>query len=322
MSTSPEISIVVPLYNEVESLPDLAREITAALEPTGRSFEVWFIDDGSTDGSWDVVRGLHEQDPRFNGVKFWTNYGKSAAVSVGFEEARGKYVVTMDADLQDDPAEVPQMIETLENGADLVSGWKRKRNDPVSKTIPSRFFNFVTRLVSGVKLHDFNCGLKAYRATVVKNIKVYGEMHRYIPVLAARAGFENIEEQVVNHRARQFGTTKFGFERFVRGFLDLISVTFLTKFAVRPMHFFGTLGTLAFFGGVVINVYLSILWFLGHPIGRRPLLFLGMLLIILGVQLFSTGLLGEMVIRPRMESTDRLQIAEVLAGARDRATGG
>ena len=310
MNTAPDISIVVPLYNEVESLPELASEIKEAMENAGHSFEVWFVDDGSSDGSWDVVNKLNEGDARFRGIRFQRNYGKSAAVAIGFAEARGKYVVTMDADLQDDPGEVPQMIAKLEAGADLVSGWKQKRNDPWSKTIPSRFFNFVTRAVSGVKLHDFNCGLKAYRSEVVKSVKIYGEMHRYIPVLASRAGFTHIEEQVVNHRARQYGVTKFGLERFVRGFLDLISVSFLTKFAARPMHFFGTLGTLAFLGGFGISAYLSVLWLMGQPIGRRPLLFLGMLLIILGVQLFSTGLLGEMFIRPRMESTDRYQIAE------------
>ncbi|MFC2085866.1 glycosyltransferase family 2 protein [Bacteroidota bacterium] len=309
MSTDkPDISIIVPIFNEVESVPKLAKEIVDVLESANRSFEVWMIDDGSSDGSWDQIKALNDSDSRFAGIRFQANYGKSAALSLGFEAARGRYVVTMDGDLQDDPAEVPQMIDTLEAGADLVSGWKKKRNDPLAKTVPSRFFNSVTRVVSGIPLHDFNCGLKAYRIEVVRGVRVYGEMHRYIPVLAKRAGFKNIAEQVVNHRARQFGETKFGFERFVRGFLDLISVTFLTQFAARPMHFFGTLGTLAFLGGLGINTYLSILWLMGQPIGRRPLLFLGMLLIILGVQLFSTGLLGEMIIRPSMESTARYAV--------------
>lgn len=306
----PDISVIVPVFNEVESIPPLAEEIATALEGSGHTFEVWMIDDGSTDGSWDQIEALHQRDARFAGVRFHTNYGKSAAIAVGFESARGRFVVTMDADLQDDPAEMPKMIERLENGADLVSGWKRKRNDPISKTIPSRFFNYVTRVVSGIPLHDFNCGLKAYRIEVAKSVKVYGEMHRYIPILAKRAGFTNIDEQVVNHRARQFGKTKFGLERFVRGFLDLISVTFLTRFAARPMHFFGTMGTIAFFSGVIINAYLTILWIMGQPIGRRPLLFLGMLLVILGVQLFSTGLLGEMLIRPRMESITRYTVED------------
>lgn len=313
MSTiQPDVSVIVPVFNEVESIPTLASEIVAALESSKRSFEVWLVDDGSTDGSWEQIADLNRTDSRFAGIRFQTNYGKSAAISLGFEAARGRHVVTMDADLQDDPAEVPKMLATLDAGADLVSGWKKKRNDPLAKTIPSRFFNFITRVVSGIRLHDFNCGLKAYRVEVVRGVKVYGEMHRYIPVLAKRAGFTKIAEQVVNHRERKFGETKFGFERFVRGFLDLISVTFLTRFAVRPMHFFGTLGTLAFLGGFAINTYLSLEWLLGQPIGRRPLLFLGMLLIILGVQLFSTGLLGEMIIRPSMESTDRYGVAERL----------
>ena len=309
-AVQPDVSIIVPVFNEVESVPKLADEIVVALEEANRTFEVWMIDDGSSDGSWESIEALHETDPRFAGIRFQTNYGKSAAISLGFEAARGRYVVTMDADLQDDPAEVPKMLTTLDLGADLVSGWKQKRKDPLAKTLPSRFFNFVTRIVSGIPLHDFNCGLKAYRVEVVKSIKVYGEMHRYIPVLAKRAGFSNIEEQVVNHRERRYGETKFGFERFVRGFLDLISVAFLTRFAVRPMHFFGTLGTLAFVGGFGINAYLTVQWLMGYPIGRRPLLFLGMLLIILGVQLFSTGLLGEMFIRPSMESTARYTVAD------------
>ncbi len=313
MSTvQPEVSVVVPVFNEVESIPKLAEEIVAALESANRSFEVWMIDDGSTDGSWEQIEALNRADPRFAGIRLQTNYGKSAAISLGFEAARGRYVVTMDADLQDDPAEVPEMLATLDGGADLVSGWKKKRMDPIAKTVPSRFFNFVTRVVSGIPLHDFNCGLKAYRVEVVKSIKVYGEMHRYIPVLAKRVGFTRIAEQEVNHRPRRFGETKFGFERFVRGFLDLISVKFLTQFAARPMHFFGILGTLAFAGGLAINSYLSILWLMGQPIGRRPLLFLGMLLIILGVQLFSTGLLGEMIIRPSMESTERYTVSDRL----------
>ena len=308
--TQPDISVVVPVFNEVESLPELTEQIQTALEGAGYSFETLLVDDGSRDGSWEQIVGINARDPRFRGFRFQTNYGKSAAVAVGFREARGRYVVTMDADLQDDPSEVPEMVAKLEAGADLVSGWKQKRHDPLSKTIPSRFFNWVTRVVSGIKLHDFNCGLKAYRSEVVKSVRVYGELHRYIPVLAKRAGFERIEEQIVNHRARQYGETKFGLERFVRGFLDLITVSFLTKFAVRPMHFFGTLGTLAFLGGFGISTYLTVLWLMGQPIGRRPLLFLGMLLIILGVQLFSTGLLGEMLIRPRMEDSERYFVSD------------
>lgn len=313
MTNSPDISVLVPVFNEEESLPELAREILAACEGGGYSFEVLFVDDGSTDRSWEEIERLHGQDTRFCGIRFQRNYGKSAAIAVGFQNVRGTYVVTMDADLQDDPAEIPGLIAFLEDGYDLVSGWKKTRKDPIVKTVTSRFFNFATRVVSGIRLHDFNCGLKAYQGVVVRRLKVYGEMHRYIPVLAKWEGFSRIAEKEVNHRARKYGYTKFGLERFVRGFLDLISVFFLTRFAVRPMHFFGTLGSLSFVGGFGISLYLTIEWLGGEPIGRRPLLFLGMLLIILGVQLFSTGLLGEMIIRPRMENTATYQVREQLS---------
>jgi len=312
MDNGPDISVLVPVFNEVESLEELAQEIEASCGAGGYSFEILFVDDGSSDGSWEEIERLHTRDPRIRGIRFQRNYGKSAAIAVGFQEVRGRYVVTMDADLQDDPGEIPGLIAYLEDGYDLVSGWKKTRKDPFVKTVTSRFFNFTTRVVSGIPLHDFNCGLKAYRATVVRRLKVYGEMHRYLPVLAKWEGFAKIAEKPVNHRARKYGYTKFGFERFIRGFLDLISVFFLTRFAVRPMHFFGTLGTLSFVGGFAINLYLTIEWLGGEPIGRRPLLFLGMLLIILGVQLFSTGLLGEMIIRPRMENTATYKILERL----------
>lgn len=317
----PYISIVVPVFDEEESLPELSAEIKAAGDRSQFSFEVIFVDDGSTDGSWSKIQEISRVDPRFSGIRFQRNYGKSAALAIGFGEVSGQYVVTMDADLQDDPAEISDLIKKLEEGFDLVSGWKKQRHDPFTKTIPSRFFNWVTRVVSGIPLHDFNCGLKAYRCEVVKDIRVYGELHRYVPVLAKRAGFGRITEIAVNHRARKYGRTKFGFERFVRGFLDLITVVFLTRFAVRPMHFFGSLGTVSFVGGIGINLYLTINWMLGEPIGQRPLLFLGMLLIILGVQLFSTGLLGEMIIRPRVESTAGIHITE-RTGLTGRATDG
>ncbi len=312
---APHLSLVIPLLDEAESLPALADRIRAVLDPAGRSFEVWMIDDGSTDGSWEVIRRLHREDPRFAGIRLRKNYGKSAALAVGFERTRGRYVVTLDADLQDDPAEIPEMIERLEGGADLVSGWKQKRHDPLSKTIPSRFFNGATRLVSGIPLHDFNCGLKAYRAEVVKHVRVYGELHRYIPLLAKWEGYDRIEEQVVQHHKREYGETKFGLERFVRGFLDLITVVFVTRFGRRPMHFFGGLGMLSFLGGFAISLSLSIGWMTGTPIANRPLFFLGIMLVILGVQLFLAGFLGEMIVRPQMERTDTVHLREVVVPA-------
>ena len=314
----PDVSLVIPLLDEADSLPELAERIRAALEPTGRAFEVWMIDDGSADGSWEVVRDLHRADPRFAGVRLRRNYGKSAALAVGFARARGRYVATLDADLQDDPAELPEMIERLEAGADLVSGWKQKRHDPLSKTVPSRFFNGVTRLVSGIPLHDFNSGIKAYRAEVVKHVRVYGELHRYIPLLAKWEGYDRIEEQAVQHHARKHGRTKFGLERFIRGFLDLITVVFVTRFGRRPMHFFGGLGTLSFLGGFAISLYLSVGWVLGTPIEDRPLFHLGIMLVILGMQLFLTGFLGEMIVRPQMERTDDVHLHEVMEPASGR----
>ncbi len=309
----PEVSIVVPAYEEVDSLPELAARIRAACDGAGLSFEVWLVDDGSADGTWAAVEALHAEDVRFAGLRFRRNYGKSAALSVGFERARGRYVVTIDADLQDDPAEIPALIERLEEGYDLVSGWKQTRRDPLAKKIPSRFFNAVTRAISGIRLHDFNCGLKAYRREVTQSIHVYGELHRYIPLLAKWAGFECITELPVEHHARRHGETKFGLERYVRGFLDLVSVVFMTRFAARPMHFFGAAGTLTFVLGTTICMWLSIdkLVF-GHPIGDRPLLLLGLLLILFGAQMFTTGLLGEMIIRPRMERTDSYKIRAAL----------
>lgn len=306
-----ELSVVVPVFNEKDSLAELVGEIDEVLSEKAITYEIIFIDDGSTDGSWDVVQALHRQNPGINGIRFRRNYGKSAALSVGFRQASGRYVATLDADLQDNPGELPKMLETLESGYDLVSGWKRKRRDPLSKKVPSRFFNFVTRTISGIPLHDFNCGLKMYRSDVVKTVRVYGELHRYVPLLAKWDGFDRIAEQPVEHRPRKYGETKFGFERYVRGFLDLLTVLFMTRFARRPMHFFGSMGTLAFVGGFVISLYLSYAKIvLGQPLGNRPLLLLGALLILVGAQMFLTGLLGEMVVRPRMEDPDSYDIAE------------
>ncbi len=308
----PHVSIVVPVYNEVESIPELVGRITDACETGSLSFEVWLVDDGSRDGSWDAIEAAHTGDARFAGIRMRRNYGKSAALALGFTHVQGKYVITMDADLQDDPDEIPALIAKLEEGYDLVSGWKKARKDPLEKKIASRFFNFVTRVLSGIRLHDFNCGLKAYRAEVVQNVQVYGELHRYIPMLAKWAGFNRITEQVVKHHPRKFGKTKFGLGRYITGFLDLITVIFLTRFAVRPMHFFGLLGTLSFMGGIGISLYLTVLKLMGQPLGNRPLLFLGMLLILLGAQSFFTGFLGEMIIRPRMEDAGTYKVVKVL----------
>ncbi len=311
---NPQISIVVPVFDEAESIPELTDRIRGVCEAAGLSFEVWLIDDGSRDPSWSAIQRAHAADARIEGVRLSRNYGKSAALAVGFERARGTYTVTMDADLQDDPAEIPELVAMLGEGYDLVSGWKKERRDPLGKRIPSRFFNYVTRLVSGIPLHDFNCGLKAYRTEVVHSVRLYGELHRYVPLLAKWEGFNRIGEKPVRHHARRYGRTKFGFERFVRGFLDLITVLFLTRFAARPMHFFGTLGTAAFLGGFLIALWLSIekLVF-GLPIGDRPLLLLGSLLIVVGTQTFLAGLLGEMIIVPRMERTSGYRIGETTA---------
>lgn len=308
---APDVSIVIPAYEEAASLPELTERIRAACAEGNLSFRVWIIDDGSRDDTWSTIEALHDEDPRVVGLRFQRNYGKSAALAVGFERARGKYVVTMDADLQDDPAEIPDLIGKLEEGYDLVSGWKKDRKDPLSKTIPSRFFNWVTRMISGLPLHDFNCGLKAYRREVVKSVNVYGELHRYIPLLAKWAGYDRVTEKPVQHHARKYGKTKFGVERFVQGFLDLITVIFLTRFAVRPMHFFGALGTLTFGSGFLISLWLSIDKIVfGEPLSDRPLLLLGLLLILFGAQMFTTGLLGEMIIQPRMEETATYKVTE------------
>ena len=316
------MSIIVPAYEEADSLPELADGLRAACEEAGLSFQVWIIDDGSQDDTWAVVQRLHKDDPRFAGLRFRRNYGKSAALSMGFKRAQGRYVATIDADLQDDPTEIPRLLDTLEEGYDLVSGWKRNRKDPLSKTIPSRFFNWVTRLFSGLPLHDFNCGLKVYRREVVKSVSVYGELHRYIPLLAKWEGYDRVTEQEVQHHPRKYGTTKFGTERFIQGFLDLITVVFLTRYAVRPMHFFGSMGTLAFVAGFGINLWLSIDKIVfGNPIGgARPLLLLGLLLILFGAQMFTTGLLGEMIIQPRMEDPSTYEVGEELVPDSTRTT--
>ena len=314
----PDLSVVVPVYNEDESLPELAAWIERVCAEHGIRYEVLLIDDGSTDRSWSVIESLAEAYPAVRGLRFRRNQGKSAALNAGFERARGEVVITMDADLQDSPDEIPGLMAMItEEGYDLVSGWKRTRHDPLSKTIPSKFFNGVTRRISGIALHDFNCGLKSYRNEVVKTVDVYGEMHRYIPLLAKWAGFGRIGEKVVEHRARKYGVTKFGLERFLNGFLDLLTITFVGKFGKRPMHFFGTWGSLAFVLGAGILSYLAFAkLFLGvYGIADRPLFFFGIVSLIVGTQLFVTGFLAELIIRSRPER-HTFPVAEEVGAAR------
>jgi glycosyltransferase involved in cell wall biosynthesis len=289
-----EVSIVVPLYNERENLELLMNGIRKTMAALERSYEVIFVDDGSTDGSFEVIRHLRQRHNSIRAVQFRKNHGKSAALAVGFEEACGRIIITMDADLQDDPEEIPNLLSKLEEGYDLVSGWKYKRRDPLSKTLPSKLFNWATCLICGIRIHDINCGLKAYRREVTENIKVYGELHRYLPVLAHWKGFR-IAEIKVRHHPRLHGRSKFGAGRFIKGLLDLLTVTFLTQFTRRPMHLFGMLGLLLFVAGLIINLYLTWLWLHGIGIGHRPLLFLGILLVIVGVQFLLMGLIGEMI---------------------------
>ncbi len=301
-----DLTIVVPLLNEEESLPELEQWIRRVCEKEGYRYEIIFIDDGSTDGSWNIINELRTASNCVKAIKFRRNYGKSAALNEGFKAASGNVVITMDADLQDSPDEIPALYEMImKDGFDLVSGWKKLRYDPVlSKNIPSKIFNFVARKLSGLSLHDFNCGLKAYSKSVIKTIEVYGEMHRYIPIIAKWAGFTNITEKVVVHQARKYGVTKFGMERFINGFLDLMSITFVGKFGKRPMHFFGALGMLTFFIGFLILMYLSIskYYFNEANIDDRPLFFLGILTVIIGTQLFLSGFLAELLVR---SSADR-----------------
>jgi glycosyltransferase involved in cell wall biosynthesis len=294
-----ELSVVIPLYNEEDSLKELHQQLKAALGRMGVRYELLFVDDGSTDRSFQVLRDLKRIDQRVRIIRFRRNYGKSAALAVGFDKATGNSVVTMDADLQDDPTEIPSLVKRLNDGLDLVSGWKKVRKDPISKTIPSRFFNFVTSLMTGIRLHDFNCGLKAYRRDVVKTVKVYGELHRYIPVLAQWEGFK-VGEMVVQHRARKYGKTKFGFGRFWKGFLDLVTVLFTTRYMRRPLHLFGLWGSLITAAGLVIDAWLIVEWFTGRTaLGNRPLFLGGTFLIIVGVQFISLGLLGELISKSR-----------------------
>lgn len=306
-----DLSVVVPLYNEEQSLRELFDNLRNALSRSGR-WEVIFVDDGSTDGSSRVLHELRQRDRRVKIIRFRRNYGKSAALSVGFSQADGDIVITMDGDLQDDPDEIPGLVSEIKKGYDLVSGWKKKRRDPLTKTIPSRFFNFVTAILTGIRIHDFNCGLKAYRKEVAKEVRIYGELHRYIPVLAHWLGYR-IGEMPVRHRPRKFGKTKFGMGRFWKGFLDLLTVLFTTRYMQRPLHLFGFWGIVFFVAGFVIDLYLVILKFRdGISLGNRPLFLGGILLIIVGVQFISLGLLGEMISKARQAADREYSIREIL----------
>jgi len=303
------ISVVIPLLNEEESLPELAAWIERVMQENHLSYEVLFVDDGSRDESWKIIEGLAAQNPNLKGIKFRRNYGKAAALNVGFGNATGDVVITMDADMQDSPDEIPGMYEMIRAGGyDLVSGWKKKRYDPISKTIPTKFYNWTTRRMSGIKLHDFNCGLKAYKNDVIKSIEVYGEMHRYIPVIAKWAGFNRIGEKVVVHRKRKYGKTKYGFDRFLKGYLDLLTINFAARFGKRPMHFFGLLGSLLFLAGFIIAGYLAYEKFFlqAFKMTERPLFFFGLLAMILGTQLFVAGFLGEMITRTAADKNQYL----------------
>ncbi len=312
LTTKPvDVSIIIPLLNEEKSLPELHDKIVGVMQKAGYSFEIIFIDDGSTDQSVAVIQKLAAGNPQVKMLQFRKNYGKSAALAAGFDHARGRFVVTMDADLQDDPEEIPNLIAKLEQGFDLVSGWKKVRHDPFIKRITSKIYNHFTSVFSGIRLHDFNCGLKAYRSDVVKSFQVYGEMHRYLPVLAHHNGFR-VTEMPVKHHERKHGQSKFGMARFSRGAFDLLTVTFLTKYKKRPLHFFGLFGILTFLAGLIISlilVYQRLV--LNQYLSNRPLLFLGVLLIIVGMQFFSLGLIGEMIISVRHEN-DTYQIKRKL----------
>ena len=315
------ISVVIPAKDEEESIPELSQWISRVMQEHGLSYEVIFVDDGSTDNTWEEIRKVSLINSSFKGIKFNRNFGKSAALHTAFKITQGEVVITMDADLQDSPDEIPELYKLVkEQKYHLVSGWKKKRHDPISKTVPSKFFNYITRKISGIHLHDFNCGLKAYHYQVVKNISVYGEMHRYIPVMAKWAGFTRITEKVVEHHERKYGISKFGWERFVRGFLDLLTITFIGRFAQRPMHFFGAWGIISFLVGFAFtvkigwdkidSVYISKIP-LKREIADQPIFYLALVAVVLGVQLFLTGFIAELLARKSISKKDYLVIEEI-----------
>jgi glycosyltransferase involved in cell wall biosynthesis len=306
-----DVSVLVPVLDEAATVGELAARIAEVLERLGRSFEIVFVDDGSRDGTAERVREARRRDERVRLVRLRRNFGKAAALCAGLDHSVGRIVVTMDGDLQDDPAEIPRFLEALDGqNLDLVSGWKRRRRDPISKRYPSRLFNWVTRRMASVDLHDFNCGFKAYRREVLEQISVYGELHRYIPVLASRRGFA-VGEIEVQHHPRRHGTSKYGWDRLYKGLLDLITVLFITKYTRRPLHLFGAIGLMLLAAGVAINTYLAVIWFLGEPLSNRPLLLLGVLLMLLGLQVLTTGLLGEMITFKNFERRDSYSIQQI-----------
>jgi glycosyltransferase involved in cell wall biosynthesis len=320
MISNPDISVVIPAKDEEESIPELCQWISRVMKAHGFSYEVIIIDDGSSDGTWDQILRINESDDRFKGIRFNRNYGKSAALQTGFRASTGKVVITMDADLQDSPDEIPELYKMIfKDGYHMISGWKKIRHDPVSKTLPSKFFNFITRKISGIELHDFNCGLKAYQGVVVRNINVYGEMHRYIPVIAKWAGFTRIGEKVVQHHQRKYGKTKFGWSRMT-GLLDVLSITFVGKFGRKPMHFFGSLGIISFSIGFIFTLKLfyekmKSLFFTHQPMKReiteQPLFYLALVAVIIGAQLFLTGFLAEMFAMQSVSRRDYLVVDKV-----------
>lgn len=313
------VSIVIPLFNEHESLPELTRWINEVMQKNNFEYEVVYVDDGSTDGSWEVIEGLKKDYPQIRALRFRRNYGKSAGLNRGFDAAKGDIVITMDADLQDSPEEIPELVRMItEDGFDLVSGWKKKRYDPITKTIPTKLYNWAARSMSGIKLHDFNCGLKAYKQDVIKSVEVYGEMHRYIPVIAKWAGFTKIGEKVVQHQERKFGVTKFGLERFINGPLDLLVITFMSRFGKRPMHFFGVFGTLMFLLGGAVSAWLILEKVICianetkvREVTDQPLFYLAILAMIIGTQLFTAGFLAEMISRSSHDRNN-YHIAEII----------